>query len=117
MQLGHDDLGRRNAFFRVDVDRDAAAVVAHGNRVVGMDFHGDGGRVAGQRLVDAVVHDLIHHVVQARAIVGVADIHAGALANRLQPLENLDGISAVVVEFLGLASAMRTRSLFIARDL
>ena len=29
MQLGHDDLGRRDAFALVDVDRDAAAVVAH----------------------------------------------------------------------------------------
>ena len=57
-----------------------------------MDFHRDGGGVTGQRLVDAVVDDLVHHVVQARAVVGVADIHAGALADSLQPLENLDGI-------------------------
>ena len=39
--------------------------------------------MTGQRLVNAVVDHLIDHVVQARAIVGVADIHAGALANRL----------------------------------
>jgi len=38
--------------------------------------------------------------MQARPIVGVADIHAGAFANRLQPLENLDGISAVFGGFL-----------------
>jgi hypothetical protein len=95
VKLGHDDLGRGNAFFLVDVDRDAAAVVAHRNAVIGVDLHHDFGRVTGQRLVDAVVHDLIHHVVQARPIVGVADIHAGALANRLQPLENLDGIGTV----------------------
>ena len=30
MELGHDDLGRRDAFALVDVGRDAAAVVAHG---------------------------------------------------------------------------------------
>jgi hypothetical protein len=29
MQLGHDDLGRRDAFALVDVGRNAAAVVAH----------------------------------------------------------------------------------------
>ena len=95
MQLGHDDLGRRNALALVDVDRNAAAVVAHAKpscrhgcvtlTAVGM---------AGQRLVDAVVDDLIHHVVQARAVVGVADIHAGPLADSLQALENLDGIGS-----------------------
>jgi hypothetical protein len=51
--------------------------------------------MAGQRLVDAVVDDLVDHVVQARAVVGVADIHAGPLAHGLQPLENLDGIGAI----------------------
>ena len=37
MQLGHDDLGRRDAFALVDVDRNAAAVVAHGDRAVGVE--------------------------------------------------------------------------------
>ena len=37
MQLGHDDLGRRDAFALVDVDRNAAAVVAHGDRTVGVE--------------------------------------------------------------------------------
>ena len=46
--------------------------------------------VARQRLVDGVVDHLVDHVVQARAVVGVADIHAGALADRFQPLEDLD---------------------------
>ncbi len=32
VELGHDDLGRRDAFALVDVGRDAAAVVAHGAR-------------------------------------------------------------------------------------
>ena len=32
MQLGHDDLGRRDAFALVDAGRDAAAVVADGAR-------------------------------------------------------------------------------------
>jgi hypothetical protein len=49
----------------------------------------------GEHLVDAVVHDLVDHVVQARAVVGVADIHARALAHGIQALENLDGIGAV----------------------
>src|SRR4029077_14429301 len=34
VELGHDDLGRRDAFFLVDVDGDSAAVVAHGDGAV-----------------------------------------------------------------------------------
>ena len=40
MELGHDDLGRRHAFALVDVGRDAAAVVAHGHRAVGVERDG-----------------------------------------------------------------------------
>ena len=95
MQLGHDDLGRRDAFALVDVDRNAAAVVAHGDRAVGIehDFHRGG--VAGQRLVDGVVDDFVDHVMQAGAVIGVADIHAGPLAHGIQPLQNPDRFRAV----------------------
>ena len=51
--------------------------------------------MAGQRLVDGVVDDLIDHVVQARAVIGVADIHARPLADGIQAFENLDGIGAI----------------------
>jgi hypothetical protein len=50
--------------------------------------------MAGQRLVDGVVDHLVDHVVQARAVIGVADIHARALAHGVQALEHLDGIGA-----------------------
>ena len=81
VQLGHDDLGRRDALFLVHVHRNAAPIVAHRNAAVGVDFHGHCGGMAGQRLVNAVVDNLIDHVMQARPIVGVTNIHAGALAN------------------------------------
>jgi hypothetical protein len=101
MELGHDDLGRAHPLFGVKLHGNAAAVVADRNAVVGVQGDADFGRVAGQRLVDAVVDDLVDHVVQARAVIGVADIHARALADSLQPLENLDGICAVVIRLLG----------------
>jgi hypothetical protein len=41
------------------------------------------------RLVDAVVHHLGHQVVQA-ALAGGANMHAGALAHRLQALQHRD---------------------------
>ena len=51
--------------------------------------------MAGQRLVDGVVDDLIDHVMQAGAVVGIADIHARPLADGIETLQNLDGIGAI----------------------
>ncbi len=95
MELGHDDLGRRNAFALVDVDRNAAAVVAHGDGIVGVEHDLDRGGVAGERLVDRVVDDFVDHVMQAGAVIGVADIHARPLAHGIEALQNPDRFRAV----------------------
>ena len=96
VQLGHDDFGRRDAFALVDVGRNAAAVIVDRGRAVSVEGHLDLVAVAGQSLVDGVVDHLIDHVVEARAVVGVADIHAGPLAHGIEALQNLDGLGAVV---------------------
>ena len=99
VQHGHDDLGCRAVFFRVDVGRDAAAVVDHRHRLVRVDRHDDAVAVARQRLVDRVVDDLENHVVKARAVIGVADVHAGPFADGLEALQHLDfgGVVGVVL--------------------
>ena len=96
MELGHDDLGGGHAFALVDVGRNAAAVVAHGAGTVGIERHDDFLGVAGERLVDRVVDDLVDHVMQARAVIGVADIHARPLAHGIEPLEHLDRFRVVI---------------------
>jgi hypothetical protein len=58
--------------------------------MVFVQLHLDAVGVARHRLVHRVVEHLGHQVVQ-RALVGAADIHAGALADGLQPLQHLDG--------------------------
>ena len=63
--------------------------------------------MAGQRLVDGVVDDLVDHVVQAGAVVGVADIHAGALAHRIEAAQHLDRIGAIIVDVAGLIGGRR----------
>ncbi len=83
VQLGHDDLGRRDALLRVDVGRNAAPVIGDFGAAVGVQNHLDPRGVAGQRLVDGVVDHLVDHVVETRAVVGVADIHARAFADRV----------------------------------
>ena len=84
----------------LDVHRDAAAVVGNGDGVPGIDGDGDVGAVARQGLVDGVVHDLVYQMVQTR-LAGGADVHAGALAHRLQPLQHLNLRAAVFVFHLG----------------
>ena len=70
-----------------------SSVTVH--RAVGVEGHGDQLSVAGQRLVDGVVDHLVDHVVEARAVVGVADIHARPLAHGVQAAQHLDRIRAV----------------------
>ena len=98
MQRAHDHF-ERGFFreFRMRIDRDAAAVVGHGDVAVVAELDLDEGRVARQRLVHRVVDHFGEEMMQ-RLLVGAADIHAGAAANRLEPLQHLDvmrGIAAV----------------------
>ena len=71
------------------VGGDAAAVVLDPDAAVGLERQHDPVAVAGQRLVDRVVDDLPDQVVEA-ALTGGADVHARALADRLEALEDLD---------------------------
>ena len=74
---------------------DATAVVRHRDRVVLVDDDLDVVAVARERLVDRVVHDLVHEVVQP-ADADIADVHGRALADRLQAFEHLDVARAVI---------------------
>ena len=81
---------------RVDVRRDASAVVLDGDAAVRLDGDGDEGRVSRLDLVHAVVEDLPDHVVQAFG-AGVADVHARSLSDGFEALEDLDGGGSVGV--------------------
>ena len=83
------------------IDRNAAAVVAHHDAAVGVELELDAAGMAGHRLVHGVVEHLGGEMVK-RALVGAADIHAGAAAHRLQPLQDLDVLGGIAAR-LGLA--------------
>jgi len=55
--------------------------------------------MAGHRLVQRVVENLGHEVVQ-RPFIGADDLHAGALADGLQPFEHLDRGGIIVGRFV-----------------
>ncbi|MNF80762.1 hypothetical protein D3C84_630120 [compost metagenome] len=90
VQHGHDDLRGRNPFLLMDIHRNSATIVAHGDGLIGMDGDADLRAEAGERFVDRVVDNFEHHMVQTGAIVGVADVHTGAFAYGIQSLQHLD---------------------------
>ncbi len=74
---------------RLVVDRNAAAVVDDGDGVVDVDGDIDARGIAGQRLVDRVVDDLIDQVMQTH-LAGRADVHGRAQADRREAFEDRD---------------------------
>ncbi|GAA4339850.1 hypothetical protein GCM10023178_53120 [Actinomadura luteofluorescens] len=100
VQPRHDELDAGQARLRLQVDGDAAAVVAHLEGAVGVQRHADVGAVAGEGLVDAVVDDLPQAVREATA-VGRPDVHAGSLAHGLQPLQHREVPGGVAVRVFG----------------
>ena len=95
VQICQDQFDRRHLPFRMNIDRNAAAVVAHGNGTI--DVNGDFNLVAkaGEMFVDRVVENFENHVMQP-ALIGVADVHAGPLPNRFKAFEFID-LSGIVL--------------------
>ena len=87
VQPGHDQLHAGQLGLALDVDRDAPAIVPDLGRPVRVQDHVDPGAVPAQRLVHRVVEDLPQAVLQAAA-VGRPDVHARALAHRVQALQH-----------------------------
>lgn len=95
VELGVDDFDAGQALAGDNVDGDASAVVGDGGGVVGVEAHVDSVAVSFQSLIDGVVDDLPEAVHEA-SVVGGADVHAGALAHRLEAFEDRE-VPCVVV--------------------
>jgi hypothetical protein len=95
VQRGQHNLRRRLVLGLLHfLHGDPASVVDHRAAVVGMQGHRDSLRMAGDRLVHGVVHNLVDEVVQATG-AGRADVHAGSLSNGLEALEDGDVLRPV----------------------
>ncbi len=99
MQLRHDDFCRRPPLALMHAHRDAAPIIGNLRRAIRMQRHRHEIGMSRQRFINGIIDNLIDHMMQARAVIGIANIHARPLAHRLQPFENLDGISIVRCAF------------------
>ena len=79
----------------MNVRRDAAAIVGDRDRTIRIEGYGYDISMTGQGFIDGVVDDFVDHVMQARAVIRVADIHARTLAHGIEALENLDAVCAI----------------------
>ena len=86
VQRRQNQFHARQTRILVDVHRNAAPVIADGNRAVHMDRHFNVVAMAGEMFVHGIVQNFRDAMVQ-RALVRPADIHAGLLAHGLQPLK------------------------------
>jgi len=84
VQAGEHHFHRGRVFHRMQIHRNAAAVVSHGNGAIHMDGHQDALGEAGNGFVGRVVDDFLDDV---QGIFGPG-VHARALLHRLQSLED-----------------------------
>ena len=101
VQLGHYDFSSAALWIVLVVElqarRHAAAVVGHGDGVIGVNGDVDVVAMSGERFVDGIVQHFENEVVQTRAIRRIADIHPRPLADRLQTFKDLNGGCAISV--------------------
>ena len=96
VQAGINQLDTRYMQLWMLVHRHAATVIPHRGGAILMQRNSDLGRIAGQGLVDAIVHDFPQQMMQS-AYAGGADVHARAHADGVQPFQHLDFSSVVSI--------------------
>jgi hypothetical protein len=90
-----DDLGG-GLTAGMTIHRDATAIVDNGDGAIDVNSDVDLIAKASKGLVNGVIDDLVHQVVQA-AGAGGADVHRRPLLHSLEPLKDLDLVGRVVV--------------------
>ncbi len=85
VQNGHDDFCGRDALF-VLFCRYTSTIVTNTHGLIGVNNDVDLAAVPSQRFVDRVINDLEHHMMKARTVIGIPDIHTWTLSDSIQAL-------------------------------
>ena len=101
MQVGQNEFEGRDLELGMDLNGNASAIIADRDRSIGVNRHLDARAVARQMFVDRVIEHLKDAVVQT-PLIGIADVHAGAFANRLKALQFVDLGSSVFLTTRGI---------------
>ncbi len=97
VQYGQNNLSGGYTLFRVQFSWNTTTVIRYRYRVIFMDDHIHLITVAGQCFVDGVIHDLEHHMMQTRTVIGIANVHAWAFAYGIQPLQDFNTRRIVIL--------------------
>jgi hypothetical protein len=89
VQLYHYHFRSGDAFVRMEIDRDTAAIVDYSYGIINVDRYINAAAIAGQCLIDGVVDNFINQVVKP-VLTCRPNVHSRSQANRLQTLEHFD---------------------------
>ena len=96
MQHRHDHFRCASLLLGVQIDGNATPVIGDADGAIGVDGDVDCRAESRQGLVDGVIDDLEHHVMQSGAVIGVTDVHSRSFAYCLKALQDLD-IAGIVI--------------------
>ena len=96
VKFGHDHLGSRNPELVVLINRDAAAVISDGERMIGMKDDFNGVVVPCQVLINGIVNNLPDTMVKGGAVVRVTQVHPGSFSNGFKAFQHLNTTSVVI---------------------
>ncbi len=86
MEHRKDNLCSGTPLFFMEIHWNTAAVIFHRNRTVTVNHHINLAAMTGEGLIDGIIHHLKYHVVKTGSVIGITNVHAGALSNSVQPL-------------------------------
>ncbi|MBA7715745.1 hypothetical protein ES703_124801 [subsurface metagenome] len=96
VEHGHHRLQSRGAGYRVDLNGYPPAVIGDRHPTIIEYGHLHPIARSGHRLIDAVINDLLHQVMEP-PLPGAPDIHPRAPAHRLHSAQHLDVFGGVLV--------------------
>ena len=82
MEYRHDDFSSRNPLL-VHFGRNTATIIPNADRFIRVNNYADFAAMTRKGLINGIVDQLKNHVVQARTIIGITDIHPWALADSI----------------------------------
>ena len=80
----------------MNIDRNTAPIIAYAARPVRMQSNLDAVSVPCEAFINRIIDNFLDHMVQARAVIRIANIHARTLSNRVKAFKNFDAICAVI---------------------